>query len=92
MVDLRAFLYENVYRSPQVHKEFVKAKKILSELYDYFNKHEDKLQLELSRLELPPYNSGEEKIERAVCDLIASMTDRYAINLYNKIFMPSPLV
>jgi dGTPase len=31
---LRAFLYENVYRSVKVHREFVKAKKILSELYD----------------------------------------------------------
>lgn len=92
MVNLRAFLYENVYRSPQVHKEFVKAKKILSELYEYFNENEDKLQQELLKLELPPYSSENEKIERAVCDLIASMTDRYAINLYNKIFMPSPLV
>ena len=92
MVDLRAFLYDNVYRSPSVHKEFVKAKKILSELYDYFNANEDKLQQELLKLELPLYNPDEEKIERAVCDLIASMTDRYAINLYNMIFMPLPLV
>jgi dGTPase len=44
------------------------------------------------KLELPPYDSGAEKIERAVCDLIASMTDRYAINLYTRVFMPSPLV
>lgn len=92
MVDLRAFLYEKVYRSPFVHREFTKAKKVLHELYDYFNKNEDKLQLELMKLELPPYSPDEEKIERAVCDLIASMTDRYALNLYNRIFMPSPLV
>jgi len=92
MVDLRVFLYENVYRSPQVHKEFVKAKKILSELYEYFNKNEDQLRIELARLEMPDYSSDEDNVERVVCDLIASMTDRYAINLYNKIFMPSPLV
>ena len=36
MSTLREFLYENVYRAPQVHNEFVKAKKILSELYTYF--------------------------------------------------------
>jgi dGTPase len=35
MTTLRAFLYENVYRSSQVHREFIKAKKILSELYAY---------------------------------------------------------
>ncbi|MEE4599694.1 MAG: hypothetical protein V2J65_00300 [Desulfobacteraceae bacterium] len=29
---------------------------------------------------------------RTVCDFIASMTDRYAMNLYRKIFFPSPLV
>ncbi|HHC25723.1 MAG TPA: deoxyguanosinetriphosphate triphosphohydrolase, partial [Desulfobacterales bacterium] len=30
--------------------------------------------------------------ERIVCDLISSMTDRYALNLYKTIFFPSPLV
>jgi len=35
MTALRQFLYDNVYRSDQVHGEFVKAKKILSELYYY---------------------------------------------------------
>ena len=33
MTTLRQFLYENVYRSERVHQEFVKAKKILTELY-----------------------------------------------------------
>jgi len=91
-VDLRSFLYENVYRSSQVHKEFVKAKKILSELYEYFYSNEHELQEELSRLELPSYNQDEDKLDRVVCDLIASMTDRYALNLYNRLFMPTPLV
>ena len=36
MMELRQFLYENVYRSARVHKDFEKAKKILSELYSYF--------------------------------------------------------
>ena len=35
MIDLRKFLYENVYRSFHVHKEFIKAKKILTEIYTY---------------------------------------------------------
>jgi dGTPase len=40
-------------------------------------------------------NSGlhdDQPRERMVCDFIASMTDRYAMNLYKKIFFPSPLV
>src|SRR5210317_190260 len=36
MIELRQFLYENVYRSEKVHKDFERAKKILSELYSYF--------------------------------------------------------
>jgi dGTPase len=35
MTTLRAFLYDNVYRSARVHREFIKAKKILSELYAF---------------------------------------------------------
>ncbi|MGD9050656.1 MAG: deoxyguanosinetriphosphate triphosphohydrolase, partial [Desulfobacterales bacterium] len=41
MTTLRQFLYENVYRSPRVHQNFEKAKKMLSELYSYFLNHEE---------------------------------------------------
>jgi dGTPase len=37
-------------------------------------------------------NHDRQPKERTVCDLIASMTDRYAISLYQKIFFPSPVV
>jgi dGTPase len=37
------------------------------------------------------FHDGQPK-GRTVCDFIASMTDRYAMNLYRKIFFPSPLV
>jgi dGTPase len=37
-------------------------------------------------------NNNNQTKERTVCDLIASMTDRYAMNLYQSIFFPSPLV
>ena len=38
MLELRQFMYENVYRSHRVHKDFEKSKKILSELYSFFSK------------------------------------------------------
>ncbi|MDX1775332.1 MAG: hypothetical protein R3297_01995, partial [Desulfobulbales bacterium] len=31
-----------------------------------------------------------EKIHRHVCDFIAGMTDRYALDLYQEIFLPKP--
>jgi dGTPase len=91
MIELRQFLYENVYRSDRVHKDFEKAKKILSELYSYFLENDKILEQKLIELKMDRcYNSHSKK--RTVCDVIASMTDRYALNLYKKIFFPSPLV
>ena len=91
MIELRQFLYENVYRSDRVHMDFEKAKKILSELYSYFLENDKILEQKLIELKMDRcYNSHSKK--RVVCDVIASMTDRYALNLYKKIFFPSPLV
>ncbi len=94
MLELRAFLYDNVYRAPQVHNEFEKARKILQELYDYFLNNKDAFSRERSRLfeEELCIDKEQTPYERNVCDFIAGMTDRYAQNLYNKIFMPSSVV
>jgi dGTPase len=89
---LRDFLFHNVYRASQVHQEFLKAKKILTELYKFFLENEDRLFKELENMELPTSNHDHQSRERTVCDLIASMTDTYALDLYRKIFFPSPLV
>lgn len=92
MTELRQFLYNNVYRSDQVHKEFVKAKKILIELYNYFLAHKEKLDQELYALDMGEWDHDDQPIERVVCDFIASLTDRHALNLYEKLFFPSPVV
>jgi dGTPase len=92
MTALRQFLYDNVYRSPRVHQNFEKAKKMLSDLYSYFLSHEEMLYAKLTELQMLGGNSNNQTKERTVCDLIASMTDRYAMNIYRSIFFPSPLV
>jgi dGTPase len=92
MHTLRLFLYDNVYRSERVHGEFLKAKKIIRDLYLYFLDHPDNLYRELVALEMAGcYDNGSPR-ERVVCDLIASMTDHSALTLYQKIFFPSPMV
>jgi dGTPase len=81
---LRTFLYENVYETSKVHNDFIKAMKIVRELYDYFLKHDlpwDRA--ESDRDENTPKH-------RQVCDFIAGMTDRYALDLYTNIFLPKP--
>jgi dGTPase len=92
MKRLREFLYENVYRSPNVHKDFEKSKKILSELYNYFLDNTLMFEKCMIELQINSGNHDDQPKERIVCDFIASMTDRYAMNLYKKIFFPSPLV
>ncbi|MFN3740121.1 MAG: deoxyguanosinetriphosphate triphosphohydrolase [Thermodesulfovibrionales bacterium] len=78
---LRDFLFERVYESEAIIKEFRKTKKILQELYSYYLEHID----ELYRA-MPP----EKKIDkhRMVCDFIAGMTDRFALSTYEKLFLP----
>ncbi len=92
MTILREFLYENVYRSHRVHKEFLKAKKILLELYGCFMENEKLLYQEMANMEMIACSKNGQPKEKVICDFIASMTDRYALNLYSKIFFPSPQV
>ncbi len=92
MTILRKFLYDKVYRSPAVHEEFVKAKNIIIGLYNYFIHHPDTLQSELEKMEMAPWDASKNPLKRSVCDIIASMTDRYALTLYSKTFFPKPLV
>jgi dGTPase len=92
MTALREFLYENVYRSPQVHNEFIKAKNILVQLYQYLLENEELLRVELKDMNMDQCDHDSRSNERIVCDFIASMTDRSALDLYAKIFVPKPLV
>ncbi|WP_022665260.1 deoxyguanosinetriphosphate triphosphohydrolase [Desulfospira joergensenii] len=92
MTILRKFLYDKVYRSPMVHNEFVKVKKIITGLYRYFLDHPEVMQSELEKMEMAPWDSSKNSLKRSACDIIASMTDRYALQLYQKLFFPNPLV
>ena len=92
MTVLRKFLFEKVYRSPAVHGEFVKAKKVIIGLYNYFMENPEEMQNELEKMEMAPWDSAKNTLNRSVCDVIASMTDRYALKLYSRLFFPNPLV
>ncbi len=80
ITDLRSFLYENVYDTDRVHNDFIKAEKVIRELYAHF--------LENGVPGEEGANSGAD--HRRVCDFIAGMTDRYALDLYANIFLPKP--
>lgn len=84
MWDLREFLWERVYENETVHADFHKAAKILRELYQYFSEHPAYFLTLIERQAL--YDS----LERCIADFLAGMTDRYAFNLYEKLFLPLP--
>ena len=81
---LREFLFERFYDAPQVRQEFQRVHKIIYELFDAFMKDDDLFLSEVGEL------SSSEARERQVCDHIAGMTDRYALNLYKRLFLPRP--
>ncbi|NOX26180.1 MAG: deoxyguanosinetriphosphate triphosphohydrolase [Deltaproteobacteria bacterium] len=82
---LRTFLFHNVYRSERVHTEFVKATKMLRELFAYFIENK-----EFFEDEIGGFATSISHVRR-VCDYIASMTDRFAQNMYYRIFIPQEL-
>ncbi len=86
MVELREFLYDRIYNVDKVHDDFIRSKKVVSELYYRLLKDEVLFKTEIgeSHPDIPR--------ERMVCDFIAGMTDRYALSLYEKIFLPKPWV
>ncbi|MBU0515749.1 MAG: deoxyguanosinetriphosphate triphosphohydrolase [Proteobacteria bacterium] len=83
MTSLRNFLYENVYEVDTVHRDFDRATKLIHDLYELFVTEPDKLAAELGR----PVG---EDVHQEACDFIAGMTDRYALMLFGKLFLPSP--
>ncbi|MFP4021304.1 MAG: deoxyguanosinetriphosphate triphosphohydrolase, partial [Halanaerobium sp.] len=80
--NLREFLFENVYIGSEGKSEEGKAKRLLKLLYEFF----------MDNLEYIPeeYLEFEKNHKQAVVDYIAGMTDRYAINLGRKFFIPTP--
>ena len=82
MEELRAFMFENVYVGSKAKSEEAKAMGVVKQLYYYFYTHPEEMPDEYTSL------IGSDPVERVVCDYIAGMSDRYAIFIYNQLFMP----
>ncbi|GAB4579249.1 MAG: deoxyguanosinetriphosphate triphosphohydrolase [Anaerolineales bacterium] len=80
--ELKDFLYANLYRHPRVVRMAVKAERILTELFEAYRKDAQMLPRTVQAV------VEERGLERAICDYIAGMTDRYAIEEYKKLFDP----
>ena len=82
MHQLREFMFEYVYRNPVAKGEEGKAQDMLRRLFEYYVKEPDKLPPEYQDIRY------EEGVERAVCDYISGMTDKYAVERFGEAFIP----
>ena len=80
--ELRAFLFEYVYHDEWRKKEEERCDYILTALYEHYLAHPEQLPAEYLEI------SFTEGAQRAVCDYVACMTDRYAIEQFTEIFVP----
>lgn len=82
---MRDFLFEKVYHGwPPKQREEAKARRVLQQLYRFYLDHPDVLARE--------YEGGEPGAgpERTALDYVSGMTDRYALAMYERHFMPAP--
>ena len=82
MARLRAFMFEAVYHNPIAKGEESKAQDMIARLFEYYQKDPDKLPPDYQDIRM------REGVDRAVCDYIAGMTDKYAVEKYCEAYVP----
>ncbi len=82
MMDLRSFLFDHVYLSPNAKAEEPKAYNVVRTLFDHYMAHP---------ADLPPDErpASEAELAQAVTDYVSGMTDRFAIRTYEHLMIPS---
>lgn len=80
---LKDFLYNNLYRHHRVVRMQVKAERIIQNLFEMYRSEPDILPRHVQAL------VEERGLERTICDYIAGMTDRYAVEEHQKLFDPA---
>ena len=84
LVALRSYLFEAVYENEVATAEFAKATGILGGLWEKVRQKPEDF-LDLRTVE-------QEGIDVAAQDFLAGMTDRYAVRLFEQLFIPKPWV
>jgi len=82
VLGLRAFLFEAVYENATATAEFRKASGILTGLWEKVRESPKEF--------LEQRTVDEEGLDAATRDFIAGMTDRYAVSLFEQLFIPKP--
>ena len=80
--ELRSFMFERVYELANKSIQ-ERSERLLTQLFAYFTEHVDKLPARYLR-----YLERDGK-ERVVCDYLSGMTDKYAISVFENLFIPT---
>ena len=80
---LRKYMFDNLYTNPIVKGEETKAEEIIILLYKYFMDNPEQLPLEFKEM-----IEHSESLSDVVCDYIAGMTDNYAVEVFQGIYIP----
>ena len=83
-VGLRSYLFDAVYENDLATSEFKKASGILGGLWEKVRERPAEF--------LDQRTIAEEGLDVAAMDFLAGMTDRYAVSLYEQLFIPKPWV
>ena len=81
-LDLRTFLFDTVYENSVATAEFEKVSGILSGLWSKVKEQPEEF-LDRRTLEV-------DGVDTAARDFLAGMTDRFAVNLFERLFVPKP--
>jgi len=85
-VDLKRFLFQRVYRSPQVCIMNEKGKLIIKRIFDHLDRKPEMLPRNFRERFEKALNKKEKR--RVLGDYLSGMTDRYAMDLYQMMFEP----
>lgn len=81
-MELRTFMFENVYGDKTFREEETRADRMITALFDYYKKSPEKLpEFYVKRLEI-------DDIDTVLCDYISGMSDGYAVNTFTELFVP----
>ena len=102
MTGLREYMFKSVYTNPVAKGQEKKAERLIKEMFAYYVENADLLPEEFINQiengdgkcynEIHLYSDNELRrlrTERAVCDYIAGMTDRYAVTKFHEILVPT---
>jgi dGTPase len=83
-LELRKYLYENLYYNPAVNEPHLRARRVLEELFDYYLRNRREVG------SLARKRARRDGWHRAICDYLSGMTDRYALLEHQRIFAVQP--